>query len=681
VSGREVKEASVGEAAERPNPLAAAPAGPSLHRRVLALQRTHGNVAVTRMIAARGEMVARNGPDGGVPTLPGGIARPERIEVPAPRVGDVADMDRAISGHMHNEDWGEADRVLNGFNQADIDTRIVRYEQGQRANLAAAADVNGGAADRIRKPVELESSLFYNQWERAARVLDGYPEAADRVPWHLRRIGAWDIAHILHAAQATHLAVVAAVSAVVTQRSAEIAGFIPNAFTTGNWLGAAVLLNAVTDTEMAAGLANRTAPMLFEVKTAAERSGVARVVAALGQQPHAGLIQVEGWDRELRRQIAAADWPGAATTLVSYSTVDDRRNRLRWMHLPQLEALSTYVRGASAPHDTLRAVVEEERVRKLGEMYEASLGGEDWAAVVRYLNTYNDTDLLAKAQLIQSRRGAYGLTRSQAAAAAIWSDTNYRVRRTLAFLVAAPGPRAPSSFGAGTFTPGTAASTTAVPGGSVTVTTGDTLSGQNDWFGLAYTDTPGSATPQAARTGWVQFIAIEIESFDAGGRSLGFETAPPLPAAVAGFPITPSQPGAHRWYLDTLGANAPFYEAPSAPANPGSGGAHQTTPQMTAMYDRPSSDPGVVRAIFDRPNVARVVERERFHDYLARDREILFRSELFVQFQWTSKPAVGAGDPPRTLVPVSAGPASAMTRGQFNDLVSRYPVYAYFPHA
>src|SRR6185369_2147315 len=98
----------------------------------------------------------------------GAAAAPPRPPVTPPRPGDVADMDRAISEHMANDEWEEAARILNGFNQLDIDNRVRGYTLAQRSRLLAAARVNGAAAPRIQRVAGFENGIELQIWRAAA---------------------------------------------------------------------------------------------------------------------------------------------------------------------------------------------------------------------------------------------------------------------------------------------------------------------------------------------------------------------------------------------------------------------------------------------------------------------------------------------------------------------------------
>jgi hypothetical protein len=175
------------------------------------------------------------------------------------------------------------------------------------------------------------------------------------------------------------------------------------------------------------------------------------------------------------------------------------------------------------------------------------IAASDWANAVQHLNGLFKADMLA---VLTPLPNATLSVLQVFATSQYLTDTNNTVRRAIAFVLTRQGPRA------GNVLPGTALAgtgpATAVDGGTAAVSSLVTVPGTAtpDWFGLTYQDVAGGA--QAPTTGWVQFIAIEIESFDKDGDSLGLESAPALPAAVPGFPITPSEPGAYNWYVDTF---------------------------------------------------------------------------------------------------------------------------------
>ena len=175
----------------------------TLAGRVLELQQSHGNAAVARMIeASRGGVVlAREPTDAGVPPVAG-------VPIAEPRAGDAADMDRAIGEYLSINDFPNAARILNGFNQADIDSRIKGYTVQQRNGLFNAADGNGSAAVRIRgadrpRPGDRGPQLG------GQRLVSSMPirRIATRVPGQLRGMGWREDVHLLAAGDSAHLAI------------------------------------------------------------------------------------------------------------------------------------------------------------------------------------------------------------------------------------------------------------------------------------------------------------------------------------------------------------------------------------------------------------------------------------------------------------------------------------------
>jgi hypothetical protein len=655
-----------------------AAAAPSLPAKVLALQRGHGNAAVGRMIAAS-QLVARNGPtDAGVPPA-GGIERPPHIDVVPPRPGDADDMDRAISEHFSNEEWQDAARILNGFNQQDIDTRMRGYPVDRRSFLIDAATVNGAAADRIRRVGQYENALFFSQWEQAAHAIDGFPDQT-RIEPRLRGTGAYAVAMVLMHGERASLPVASAARAVIASRGAELIPAFANAVTTSDWDGSAVLLNAMPDADLNAQLAvpPRTAAQLFDIERRAQYWGIGRVHAVMSQQPRAGMIATEGLDRDLRGQIRAADWAAVTSTLGRYNDDTERRARLQWFSLDEITALANHLRGgavgvASSP---LYPLVEARRVEKLGQDYTAAIGASNWLVVVRLLNAYNDADLLGKANEIQTTGGAAGIAAAGMAARLVYSDDNHRVRRILAY-VPLQGQTGPAPAG-GSMTLGPAAGPgVAVGGGTVTAYENASSGASTGWFGLDYQG------PNATSVAWIQFIAREGEKFDASGSSLGFVDTTWTPTGQT-QERRYSTPTAQRWFVDTLGGNSPFYDSPSTAAvtgNPaGSRGAHVTSAGGTGMFDAPGLHSGVAREAFDtwffEDDVDHVIMRAKFHQYLVRGNEVLYENTMTVSWRLNS--------PSATPAPTNrAGTGSATNRmrtAHFRALVDRFPAWAFYNH-
>ena len=211
--------------------------------------------------------------------------------------------------------------ILNGFNQADIDSRIKGYTVQQRNGLYDAADGNGSAAVRIRAPIDLGRAIEARNWAAAARVLDAYPEIATRVPGQLRGMGWREDVHLLAAADSAHLAIAGQMRSVVGERR-------PTSCRPAGADGRLELVRRrgdaqrAHDPDSAAAIERLTASQLFDINEAATTEGLAHVTTEFAAEPQAGLIKVEGFDRRLRDALKREDWVVAVVTLA-----DVRRRR------------------------------------------------------------------------------------------------------------------------------------------------------------------------------------------------------------------------------------------------------------------------------------------------------------------------------------------------------------------
>ncbi|MEA2310507.1 MAG: hypothetical protein QOE28_475 [Solirubrobacteraceae bacterium] len=642
---------------------------------VLALQRSHGNAAVARMLGA---VLARDPVDAGVPPV-AGVPEHERMPVEPPRAGDAADMDRAIGQYIYNEDWTEAARVLNGFNQADIDRRVRGYDVGWRSDLALAASVNGDAANRIRGACEFENSIFYHQWSSAARAMGTYPDQATIEP-RLRALGLYDVAWMLHHAERQTLPFAATARAIAAEHAAEMTALVTNAVTTGDWPGGAVLLNTLPDPDLTAQLAQppRTASQLFDLNAASDREAVTRIHAALSLEPTQTAIATEGLDRQLRQQIASADWAGVEATLGRYHDDAERHDRLQWFHLPEVTALGTHMRGGAVgvSASPFYPLVEARRVEKLGQEYAAAIASANWGYAVILLNSYNDADLLPKARDIQTTGGAAGVTAAANIARLLFSDDNHRVRRVLAFLpLESQAVPAPTHAEGMTNGPGAG---TAVGGGTATAYEHVTdTSGDSDWFSFDYQGA------NAQTTAWLQFLAREAEMFDSDGNSTGFVHTETTAAGQAEARRWSTHDSPY-WTIDTFGGAVPFYDAPSTTAvgggSVGDRGAHDTSAAHTQMMDEPAINTIAQADAFDvwpwEDAPDHVMMRLRFHDYLVRGNEVLYENTMTVTWRLTS-----ATDTPRRTNTAGTGATTdKLHTAHYQALIRRFPAWSFYNH-
>lgn len=671
----------------------------TLPARVLALQQSHGNAAVARMIAASrgGAILARDPTDAGAPPAAG-------VPIAEPRPGDAEDMDRAIGEYLWINDFRNAARILNGFNQADIDKRIKGYTVQQRNGLYDAAETNGGAAIRIRAPIDLGRALDARDWAAAVRVLDTYPEIATRVPGQLRGMGWKEEAHLLGAAESGHLAVAAQMRPVVAERSADIAAALPDQVAGPNPAFAAEMLNALTDADSAAAIRRLTAAQLFDINAASTTEGLTHVTTELAAEPYAGLIKVEGWDRRLRDSLKRKDWLTAAITLAMYPDDGVRKARLQWLNLDEATAIAELLRsGGSA----LYKLVEARRIEKLGQEYDAALRNKNWGYACLLLNAYDDKEFPARAQQMLTIGGVAGIAAAQFQAQHLFADDNNRVRRVLAyFLVQNKTGAAARPTDAQGWTVGAAAGPgVAVDGGTVKVYEAVSGGGAATMFAFDYRGA------HAEETGWLQFVGEEIERFDAAtaGNSLGyFEPSAPLHGTgQPNEPIEWNTASDRHWYLDAFSDQMPFYESPVSASPPagfaaaGTRGSHSTVPSpaatpangQTMMVDSPGSPVNYVHDAFKpihsggflgmggkTTQVKRVEHRVQFHEYLVRYNQVLYENTMTVTFTYTSDPGASGSAPAPTNKSGTGRTATKLQDEHFRALLRRFPAWGFYAH-
>ncbi|MGZ4288389.1 MAG: hypothetical protein ACXVHB_28525 [Solirubrobacteraceae bacterium] len=671
----------------------------TLPARVLALQQSHGNAAVARMIAASsgGAILARDPTDAGAPPAAG-------VPIAEPRPGDAEDMDRAIGEYLWINDFRNAARILNGFNQADIDKRIKGYTVQQRNGLYDAVETNGGAAIRIRAPIDLGRALDARDWAAAVRVLDTYPEIATRVPGQLRGMGWKEEAHLLGAAESGHLAVAAQMRPVVAERSADIAAALPDQVAGPNPAFAAEMLNALTDADSAAAIKRLTAAQLFDINAASTTEGLTHVTTELAAEPYAGLIKVEGWDRRLRDSLKRKDWLTAAITLAMYPDDGVRKARLQWLNLDEATAIAELLRsGGSA----LYKLVEARRIEKLGQEYDAALRNKNWGYACLLLNAYDDKEFPARAQQMLTIGGVAGIAAAQFQAQHLFADDNNRVRRVLAyFLVQNKTGAAARPTHAQGWTVGAAAGPgVAVDGGTVKVYEAVSGGGAATMFAFDYRGA------HAEETGWLQFVGEEIERFDAAtaGNSLGyFEPSAPLHGTgQPNEPIEWNTASDRHWYLDAFSDQMPFYESPVSASPPagfaaaGTRGSHSTVPSpaatpangQTMMVDSPGSPVNYVHDAFKpihsggflgmggkTTQVKRVEHRVQFHEYLVRYNQVLYENTMTVTFTYTSDPGASGSAPAPTNKSGTGRTATKLQDEHFRALLRRFPAWGFYAH-
>jgi hypothetical protein len=263
------------------------------------------------------------------------------------------------------------------------------------------------------------------------------------------------------------------------------------------------------------------------------------------------------------------------------------------------------------------------------------------------------------------------------ASPSVFPDPYHRVRRALRYAghpadfgPAARPQRTDGGSGGTLSTPANGApAVSPVSGGEVSVTTGDTIhtnhGPRSDAYGLHYRDTNGSG--QAPHTGWIQFVAFQIESFDAQGHHVAWATGGSTPAGQS-VQVPFSQGPNLQWRVDGLSQTRPFYEAGNTVST--------VTPTSTEMSDRPDPHWGVASSLW-RPPVAEVVERIWFETYLVRGTNVLFVVGMLCEDKWTAQPT--AGNAVRQTRELGRHPATAMRRDQAATLATQRPGYDVYP--
>ncbi len=316
--------------------------------------------------------------------------------------------------------------------------------------------------------------------------------------------------------------------------------------------------------------------------------------------------------------------------------------------------------------------IEPFRVKKLDALYEAAVNGEKWDKALPLLDAYRDPDVLPKARKIKAK-GAAKLAAAAAAAKAAWADDNHRVRRTLSFLEvedltgAAVRPIDGTSVTGTTWDPAVKVPET---GGKVSYGSGGTGGGATNWYGLKYEGA------DAQQTGWIQFIARNIEKRDDKDASLGFHTGNWSGEGQNARKF--STPSAPVWHLDTLSDQAPFYEAASKAAGGGQG-ASEITARKTVMFDAPGGGAALVAPMFTDPKVKKVISRVQFDTYLVKEMQVLRHETITVTFEFDAAQAA-AGDPGAKNTHTGGGPVSSLPADRYKAMTQRFPKFAYLPH-
>ena len=197
--------------------------------------------------------------------------------------------------------------------------------------------------------------------------------------------------------------------------------------------------------------------------------------------------------------------------------------------------------------------------------------------------------------------------------------------------------------------------TGAVPGGNISVRTGDELTGTayNELFSLEY---EGGL---ANETRWLQFIWREIISTDSAGVETRLGDSITTSGGTYNLTTDPASPS---YNTDTNSATEPFYEA---------GFLSGRTADATTIYDQPSSMDAKVQGQFA-AGAAKVVSRAHFNTFLIRDFRPVHKVAVTVEWSYSA-----AAVPPRVQSVDESAACTSLPEGMKAKLVQQFPNYSY----
>ena len=363
--------------------------------------------------------------------------------------------------------------------------------------------------------------------------------------------------------------------------------------------------------------------------------------------------------------------------------------RLRWIEKEIASWKPAAVKGAAvkAPADgrvlardaTTWPADRKMTPASMERLYQQALRTNDVPLLLAVVSSFApDADALKLMRPLKARGAAVLQFASTLATLRFEWDDAHPVRRALAYLLVEDrvGPTARSERNGGWALGTSAGTTTTVPDGTVRVydAVTDPRGGRHDLFALRYEGR------HAEETGWLQFVALEAEAFDAATGGAGTPLHGEVGARYQGASLEYGTAKEPKWSLDSIGDPLPFYEAARA-GGTGAGSAiirydRPGAPGETTMIDRPQADPEIVKRGFRDDDTRRVERRARFHQYLVRGPDVLFENELVVQDSYWSARDL----PVRANTFGRCGPADRVAPEHFAALVRRRPEFAYFAH-
>jgi hypothetical protein len=405
----------------------------------------HESVAAPR---SRGQLVAlqRTAGNSAVRTLMG----PTLQRQPAPAAADTG-FKNAVAA----SDWASAASAANNFaSDADFLTHLRALPPAQASQIYAAALRMMTGLPRIRfvtlvpqvgLPVAYDGAVEATNWDLVVLYLNGFSDAD-----MAKRVAALNPAQRQQMRDAIPLW-------ATRVRVAVLDADFKAAVAASDWIGAANALKTLADADILAHLRAVPLPQFSLIYTAALRtlSGMLRdsftIVA-----PQVNLAAA------VTGELAANAWDVAAQHMNGFSDADLKA---------KVDAMTQPDRLAMLPE----VQFWNYRVRRmlLLDVVPIELAALDFGNVMPHLNQLSEPDLLT----VLTPVPVATLNGIQSLALAMY-DSNNSVRRGVAFVLTAQGPR--PGFVPPGLTVGGAGPATAVAGGTASVSTTDTLAGNPD---------------------------------------------------------------------------------------------------------------------------------------------------------------------------------------------------------
>jgi hypothetical protein len=308
-AGAPLPEAVALSAGQRQSLLAACPEW--AHRVRSAALSLEFTAAVTGSDWSHAATVLNGFNDADVTTRVGGLSTTQRTEIYAASPGwaariltavSTADLPAAWDGDVKRaDDWTRAAVHLNGFNDTDIDARATALSSTQRQSLLAACPEWAHRVRSAALSVELATALAASDWARAATLLNGFNDAD--IAGRLGQMDTNQRTEVYVAAPAWASRIFAAIA--TTDVAAAWSGDIRRA---DDWTRAAVHLNGFND----ADIATRVAAL-----SPAQRQSL---LAACPEWAHR--VRTPALSIEYDAAVAAGAWDRAAVLLNGFNDAD-----------------------------------------------------------------------------------------------------------------------------------------------------------------------------------------------------------------------------------------------------------------------------------------------------------------------------------------------------------------------